>query len=193
MKQKRQREPLTTLERATRAVRRKHTKLAKDNPLLALELVEGGSLAAWLTDEERERARLERIAERWKDQQLRMRDLAEEQSERALTYRDHVLLVVSAAELAQLDERAEFWAAKSAAYLAEYWYSVLRDHNQPKAQAFCHIDHERQAQWQARCPRCATPLEQPAKPVQMIIGVHDAPAIEDVIIGQIGRDARTGV
>jgi hypothetical protein len=187
---KRQRRRLTTLERAARAARRKQPQLHQHNPLLAPELVPGGSLAGWLTDEERERDRLERIAERWQEQQIRMRDLAEEQSERALIYRDYIVPVVGADELAQLDERAEFWAAKSAAYLAEYWYGVLRDHNQTEAQSFCHIDHERQAQWQARCPRCATPLEQAPKAVQMIIGEHDAPAIEDVIIGQIDREMR---
>jgi hypothetical protein len=167
---KRQRRRLTIEERAARAARRKQKKLITDHPLLAAELVPGGSLATWLTDEQRERNRLERIAQRWQEQQIRMRDLAEEQSERALTYRDHVVPVVSADELAQLDQRAECWAAKSAAYLAEYWYGVLRDHNQPKAQAFCHLNHQQQARWQARCPRCATPLEQPAMPIQMIIG-----------------------
>lgn len=167
---KRQRRRLTIEERAARAARRKQKQFITDNPLLAAELVPGGSLAGWLTDQERERDRLERIAERWKDQQIRMRDLAEEQSERALSYRDHVLSVVSAAELARLDHRAEFWAAKSAAYLAEYWYGVLRDRNQPKAQAFCHLDHEQQARWKDHCPRCATPLEQMPKAVQMIIG-----------------------
>lgn len=163
-------------ERIRRAVRRKNKKLIDRNPLFADELRPGGDLESWLTNESKETARYDAIDEAWKDAQFSMRDLAEEQSDRALTWRDLIAEVVDVETMARLDTLPDWLASKQgspggAAYLCEYWYDHLRTYRHEKAVAYCHLDHEDERRWNyERCPRCRLPLERIMVPEQMVIG-----------------------
>lgn len=153
---------LTTEEKAHRTAKMKTKKLLAANPLLAAELVPGGSLAHWLPTPEGEQARIERIADAWTERQLRMRDLHEAQSGTAMDLRELVAVRATAAELAQLDERRTRLPT-SPAYACEFWYARLREIDQAAAAARCENDHTDMARWHERCPRCWTPLQRPMR------------------------------